>query len=91
MDYEKDERDMPNRPKMHIQDLSHDINAVFVSIAYEVHGTDGGWIEVHLVEGINITACDFPHLLTIAQGYNVTINIFVVKLNQLGIFFKEIK
>ena len=94
MDYEKDERDMPDRPKMNrviLQELLHDINAVFDSVVYEVCSTTDDWVEVHLAEGVNITACDFPHLLTIARGYNVLINIFVVKLNQLGIFFKEMK
>lgn len=69
--------------------LLRDINAVFDSVVYESCDANKKWIEIHLLDGTNITACDFPHLLTIAKGYNVNINIFVVKLNQLGITFSE--
>jgi len=70
--------------------LFHDVIAVFDCVIYEVCSAEKDWLEIHLREGTNITAYDFPHLLTIADGYNVAVNIFVVKLNQLGILFKEI-
>lgn len=72
------------------RNLLHDINAIFDSIAYELCSSANDWVEVHLVENLNIMACDFPHLLAIAENYDVNISIFVVKLNQLGIFFQEV-
>jgi len=71
--------------------LLHDINAVFDSVIYELCSSKKDWIEIHLAENITITACDFPHLLTIARNYRVTISIYPVKLNQLAVFFKEIE
>lgn len=81
-------RQMNNKTRM---ELLHDINAVFDSVVYELCSSTDDWIEIHLAEDVSITACDFPHLLTIAQGYNVTISVYPVKLNQLAIFFKEVK
>ncbi len=72
------------------ENLLHDINAVFVAKIERIHA-DREWIEVELKEHLEITACDFPHLLTIVAGYNVTINIYSITKNQLGIFFKEAK
>jgi len=69
------------------QNLIHDINAVFAEKIKYIH-TDREWVDVELRECLEITASDFPHLLTIADGYNVTINIYVLNSNQLGIFFK---
>lgn len=75
------------------KNILHDINAIFDSVVYELCNTSDipNWIQIHLAEGIYVTAGDFIHLLTIAQGYNVRINIFVVNLNQLGIFFVDVE
>lgn len=65
-----------------------DLNAIFDCIVYERCGNN--FIEVHLQQGVKITFLDFPHLLTIANNYsNLLIHIFVVQLNQLGIFIEE--
>lgn len=72
------------------QNLLHDINALFVAKIERIHA-DREWVEVELKEGLEITACDLPHLLTIAAGYIVTINIYPITGNQLAIFFKDIK
>lgn len=73
------------------ESLLHDLNAIFDCVVYEFTGTiinGSDCIEIHLAKNVNITACDFPHLLTIARNYNATISIFVVKSNQLGIFLR---
>jgi len=72
------------------QNILHDINALFAGKIDRIH-TDRKWFDVELKEDLEITACDFPHLLTIAGGYNLTINIYSMPSNQLGIFFKEAK
>ena len=72
------------------QNLIHDINALFVAKIDRLHA-DRQWFDVELKEGLEITAGDFPHLLTIAKGYNVMINIYPITPNQLGIIFKEVK
>lgn len=72
------------------QNLIHDINATLFPRIDRMHA-DREWVEIELKKNIEITACDFPHLLTIAQGYNVMISIFTVELNKLGIIFTEIK
>lgn len=72
------------------QNLLHDINAVFAAKIERIHA-DRGWVDVELKEGLEITANDFPHLLTIAAGYIMTVNIYPIKSNQLAIFFKEIE
>lgn len=73
-------------------DLIHDIKAIFSdNIKEELQEKNRKWVEIQLAEGINITCSDFPHLLTIASGYNVIIEIFPVYPNQLGITFMEIK
>ena len=70
------------------ENLIYDIHAVFDLVVYV--SEDEHWIGIQLAENVEVTANDFPHLLTIARGYNVTINVYPVALNQLGIFFKEV-
>ncbi len=74
--------------KKNFKSLMHDVNAIFDCIVYKVE--DGkNWYEIHLAHGYRIGAPDFPHLLVVASGYNVRVNIFPIYPDQLGIFFVE--
>lgn len=70
--------------------LVHDINAVFDKVVYRLVAKQD-WVDVELDEDYEITMLDFPHLLTIAKNYNVTIKIYPIESSRLGIYFKEDK
>lgn len=72
------------------QDLVHDIQAIFTTTIKRIHA-DREWVDVELVENTDVTACDFPHLLTIAKNYNVLISIYPSTSDQLNVLFKEAK
>lgn len=72
------------------QDLMHDIQAIFTTTIKRIHA-DREWIDIELKENIDVTTCDFPHLLVIAKNYNVLISIYPSTSDQLNVLFKEIK
>ena len=63
--------------------LGHD------TIVYQRVDKTHEWVDVTLLENIEITSNDFPHLLTIAENYGLRISIYVYNLSQLAIFLRR--
>ena len=63
--------------------LGHD------TIVYQRADNVKEWLDVTLLENIEITSNDFPHLLTIAENYGLHISIYVYAPSQLAIFLRR--
>ena len=74
-----------------IKNIIDDLEKVFGhdTIVYQREDKVKEWIDITLLENIEITSNDFPHLLTIAENYGLHISIYVYALSQLAIFLRR--
>ena len=74
-----------------IEDITNDLEKILGhdTIIYESHSKSQEWLDITLLENIEITSNDFPHLLTIAENYGLHISIYVYASSQLAIFLRR--
>ena len=72
------------------QAILDDLDKIFPEcIVYERVDNTKEWIDITLKENTEVTANEFPHLLTIAKNYGLHVSVYPFYLNQLGIFLRR--
>jgi len=74
-----------------VENIIDDLEKVFGhdTIVYQHMDKYKEWLDITLLENIEITSNDFPHLLTIAENCGLHISIYVYDTSQLAIFLRR--
>jgi len=74
-----------------VENIVDDLEKIFGhdTIIYERHDKVKEWIDITLLENIEVTSNEFPHLLTIAENYGLHISVYVYGPSQLAIYLRR--
>ena len=74
-----------------VESIIDDLEKVFGhdTIIYQRMDKCKEWLDITLLENIEITSNNFPHLLTIAENYGLHISIYVYGPSQLAVYLRR--
>lgn len=74
-----------------VENIIDDLEKIFGhdTIVYQRMDKCKEWVDVTLLENIEVTSNEFPHLLTIAENYGLHISIYVYAPSQLAIYLRR--